>query len=146
MARKGILCNKAYGLQSRLKLFGATVSQSVLYGSGTWTMTLARERRLQSAQRRMMRLMLGSGRRVERQCAETQSDTTQSSDEQTKEEEMHLEIPEIWELEPWVDWVRRTTHLAEKEMQKAGVQDWVSQQRHRKWMLAGHISRRRDTR
>eukprot|EP00973_Karenia_brevis_P060172 8373073-Karenia_brevis.AAC.1 len=61
MAKKDILCNKAYKLQSRLKLFGATVSQSVLYGSGTWTMTFARERRLQSTQRRMMRLMLGAG-------------------------------------------------------------------------------------
>ncbi|CAE8692321.1 unnamed protein product [Polarella glacialis] len=36
---KRTLCDKGHSLRDRLKLFEATVSPTVLYGSGTWTMT-----------------------------------------------------------------------------------------------------------
>ena len=49
-------------------------------------------------------------------------------------------------LEPWVEWIKRTTGIAEKEARKVGVADWVGEQRKRKWELAGHMSRRDDGR
>ena len=37
------LCNKAYPLHSRLRLFAATVSSTLLYGSSAWTLNAERE-------------------------------------------------------------------------------------------------------
>eukprot|EP00973_Karenia_brevis_P071847 9984620-Karenia_brevis.AAC.1 len=63
MKYKHELCYKQYPLQQRLKLFDATVTPTVLYCSGTWTMTKSRRDRLRGAQRHMLRRMLGSGRK-----------------------------------------------------------------------------------
>ena len=49
-------------------------------------------------------------------------------------------------LEPWCDWVRRATHMAEHALKQANIKDWAHQQRQRKWALAGHIGRRTDDR
>ena len=39
-------------------------------------------------------------------------------------------------IEPWLEWMRRCTHEAEKQMTDLGIQDWVSEQRPRKWRWA----------
>ena len=39
-------------------------------------------------------------------------------------------------LEPWVDWIRRCTHEAEKQIADLGIEDWVSIHRRRKWRWA----------
>ena len=57
---KADLCGKHASLKSRLKLFNATVTPTVLYGSGSWTMTADGEKLLRTIQRRMLRWMLGS--------------------------------------------------------------------------------------
>ena len=54
------LCSKNVRLRDRLKLFQATVTTTVLYGSGSWVMTTEREQKLRVAQRRMLRWMIGS--------------------------------------------------------------------------------------
>ena len=59
---KSELCNRHYLLQSRLKLFDAVVSSTVLYGSGAWTLTAAREQKLNAAMRKMLRKIVGVGR------------------------------------------------------------------------------------
>ena len=41
------LCCKTYQLKQRIKLFTATGTATVLYGSGAWTMTIHRENLLQ---------------------------------------------------------------------------------------------------
>lgn len=56
------LCDKAYPLHDRLRLFEAVVRSSVLYGGGSWTITAVREQRLRVAQRRMLRWMVRIGR------------------------------------------------------------------------------------
>ena len=38
--------------------------------------------------------------------------------------------------EPWVDWIRRCTHEAESQLKSMGVDDWVADQRRRKWRWA----------
>ena len=60
------LCNRGFRLQKRLRLFNATVSQTLLYASGTWTLNAEREAKLRAAQRRMLRSMLQRPRRPQR--------------------------------------------------------------------------------
>lgn len=55
---------KHYPLRHRIKLFDATVSATVLYGSGAWTMTKDREQRLRTNMRKMLRKMLGCPREI----------------------------------------------------------------------------------
>ena len=49
-------------------------------------------------------------------------------------------------LEPWHEWCMRVTEAAEREMWKAGVEDWVVAAKRKIRTLAGHISRRDDDR
>lgn len=100
------LCGKHYPLRSRLRLFDAAVSSTVLYGSGAWTMTADRERMLKTTYRQMLRKILGTPRKI-------------------------LD----GSLEMWVDWVQRATHAAEHQMEKSGFLDWVTSQRKRKVSL-----------
>ena len=44
-------------------------------------------------------------------------------------------------LEPWTDWIKRTTREAEQQFEKLGLDDWVSHQRRRKWRWASHVAR-----
>jgi len=50
------------------------------------------------------------------------------------------------EQETWVQWIRRCTRIAEDQLGKASIDDWVVAQRRRKWRLAGHTARRDDHR
>ena len=62
-AYRSELTNKKYSLFARMRLFNAVVTPSVLYGCGSWTMTRSREQLLRSVQRKMMRSILGKGRK-----------------------------------------------------------------------------------
>ena len=53
------LCNGGVSLDARLELFDSVVSSTVLYASGTWTMTKERQRQLRTAHREMLRKVLG---------------------------------------------------------------------------------------
>ena len=57
------------------------------------------------------------------------------------EEEEELSL-----LEDWVAWVRRATHIAEAELEKAHVTDWIKEQRQRYWDFAGRVARCTDGR
>ena len=43
--------------------------------------------------------------------------------------------------EEYVDWLRRATHAAEGERDKAGIKSWVAAASIRKWMWVGHVAR-----
>ena len=49
-------------------------------------------------------------------------------------------------VDDWVDRIRRTTHVAEEQLHKVSLDDWVQAQRRRKWRFAGHLARRDDNR
>ena len=67
-----------------------------------------------------------------------------SSQEPTTDEEEHDEDKEG--EESFVEWIRRATGISEVHMKKAGIYDWVSGQKRRKFKLAGHIARWTDGR
>ena len=48
--------------------------------------------------------------------------------------------------EPWVDFVKRSTHTSERLAREHGVKDWLQAQQWRKWKLAGEAARRTDKR
>ena len=52
------LTSKNYLLKHRLRLFDAAITLAICYASGTWAHTKEHERMLQSAQRKMLRLII----------------------------------------------------------------------------------------
>ena len=50
------------------------------------------------------------------------------------------------DLEGWIEFVSRSTHIAEEWSTRVGVQDWLSEHYRRKFRLAGHLARRTDGR
>lgn len=151
MIWKNELCCKRYPLNSRLKLFNAVVTPSVLYACGSWTMTARREMLLRTAQRRMLRKFWGAfwkKNEVSAPLASTGS-TSDSEDEQNTgsgSDIMDVQEDSMQKEESWVEWIQRTTGVALKEAEKAKVPDWVLEQRRRKWQWAGHLMRRTDSR
>jgi hypothetical protein len=109
MINKSELCCKHYPLQDRLKLFEVIVTQTALYGSGTWTMTRPRERLLRTTQRKMLRMILGASRRVE---------PTEASDETSGD---CSDQEEVDVMEPWTEWIKRATHTVEKVAEKSWI-------------------------
>jgi len=111
MSLKEELVTKKYSLRNRMRLFNSTVMPTVLYGSAIWALTSDLEKKLVRTQRRMLRMVLGHGRRQDDEGA----------------------------LESWVDWVRRTTHEAEEILQSFGVETWDVTVKRRKWRWARRI-------
>ena len=129
-ANKADLCGKHAALNVRLKLFNAIITPTILYGSASWTMTVQRERLLRTTQRRMMRKILGSGRRpaeVIDSASDSRSESVGGSTVNTDCDDQPMK-----EDETWVEWLKRTTGIVEKQLKAAGLDDWVVSQRKRK--------------
>ena len=135
MSMKQELCCKRYSLRSRLRLFNAVITPTVLYASSSWTMTAQREMLLQTSQRRMLRRILGHGRKTQIkqnwEHLETSSEGEEEQEERNEDEEDNSNSQKM-EQESWVDWIKRTTQIAISEARKAQVTDWVEEQRKRK--------------
>ena len=74
-------------------------------------------------------------------------DTTEDGSENTGEEddqaaEEHFDD----DIETWVEWIHRATHIAEDSLSRAGIDDWVVAQKRCKFKWAGHTARRTDGR
>jgi len=131
---KAELTNSHYSLSNRLRLFHAVVEPTALYGSGSWAMTRAREGKLRTAQRRMLRTILGKGRAsLEKEDSDSESKSIASSNPNEA-------------LEGYVEWIQRVTAEVEAAMVSAGVPDWVEEQQRRKWRWCSHVCRRTDGR
>ena len=114
-------------------------------------MNAALETRLRTTQRRMLRCMMGTRRRIVIDRIDDNDDTTNSetgsgASAATTEEEDEEKDPFQGTAETWVEWIRRASHIAEEHLQKAGIEDWVVGQRRRKHQWAGHVARRTDGR
>eukprot|EP00973_Karenia_brevis_P058174 8097478-Karenia_brevis.AAC.1 len=104
-ALKADLCGRHASLTSRLRLFEATVTPTLLYGSGSWTMTADRERLLQTTQRRMLRWMLGSFWRRPCEDKKEADDGSDASSEVAELEDNEDEKQQKSDQESWVDWI-----------------------------------------
>ena len=76
----------------------------------------------------------------------TETDSECSVTGESEDEELHEESDHELILEDWVAWIKRTTDFAEKQLAKACITDWVTEQRKRYWQFAGKIARRSDDR
>ena len=56
------------------------------------------------------------------------------------------QLEEEDKMESWIDWKQRVTREAVIAMDRAGIPDWVQEQRRRKWRWVGHVARRDDGR
>ena len=161
------LTTKSYSLKGRLRLFHGTVTPTMLYASSAWTITAELQNKIRRTQRQMLRMILNSPRRRTTTPQETQhaghstptahhnndDNTTTNIDDDTSDSnpndvDSDLSIDDLLvatmdddeALEPWADWMRRCTHEAEKQMTDLGIQDWVSEQRRRKWRWARKVA------
>lgn len=116
-AHKGQLCNRSFRLRDRLRLFESVVTSTALYGSGCWTMTQSREIKLRTQQRKMLRWIVGAGRKQQEQQQISHRDEEGEDEEEEPEPmEEHCETNanQPLELEDWVAYIRRTNGLAEE--------------------------------
>ena len=131
------LTDKDYSLFERLRLFHAVVTPTVLYGCCSWPMTGAREQTLRTAQRKMLRSILGHGRKIIEQTGDATSSNSSEEDDEVDDQEVR---------ESWVQWKRRVTGEALDASKKIGLPDWADEQRRRIFRWAGHVARRNDGR
>jgi len=134
------LLNKKSNLYDRVRLFDSVVTPCALFGCGSWALTKIEENKIKVAQRRMLRAILGKGRR--RQENLDSSQTIDSSDDGAE----LPELPESEVLESWSDWLLRTTHEALQVLEKVGAQDWVTFLRKQKWRWAQKVLKHSDAR
>ena len=131
------LTSKAYALKSRLRLFEAVVTPTVLYGAGAWSLTKRDECLIQKTQRHMLRLILGSKRKHVESSRNLDCDDVNSNPD-----EYQLSVDEVSDeneegmLETWVEWIRRTTREAEGHLENTGIEKWITQIRRQKWRCA----------
>ena len=104
-------------------------------------MILERDRRLQTAQRRMLRMMLGKGRSKTRRDTGVSSNSGDSNSDNTDNTSDAEIVTESWEC-----WIQRVTGEAKVKMAELSIKEWTHQQRIRKWRWAGHVARRTDAR
>ena len=105
-----------------------------LYGSETWTLTKEMSKLLRTTQRRMLRMILGQGRRrKERRDEPPEDESWEETHDDTPEEDSRDD------LEPWLDWIKRVTHSVESSLQKLRIKTWVEQARKRKWKWAAEM-------
>ena len=118
---KSELAGKSYSVKSRLRLFDAVVSTTVLHGSCTWALTTGMAATLDTLRRKMLRFVLRIFRR------------------RSSEDGQLL-------LEDWPDYMRRSARRIEEYEGLYNLASWSSQARVRKWKFAGELARHGDGR
>ena len=106
------------------------------------------EAKIPSTQRRMLRWLIGIGRRRVQTNLDQSSDSDDSNEEFEDEDEKEADDQDLFEegKKEWVDWIRWATSIAAASLKRAGIDDWVVAQRRRKFKWAGHVARRTDGR
>ena len=97
---------------------------------------------MQTTQRKMLRMILGRGRRrigTQTQDDETSGEGVQSNAAEEEISEIQETVNDQEELEPFIDWIRRVTHEAESRLEALNLKTWVESARARKWRWASRI-------
>ena len=155
------LTSKTYPLKSPLRLFEGTITPTVLYGCTAWTLTKDMVTKLQRAQRRMIRMVIGTPRRHNgtprthtSQTSPTSNDdgdaTNSDSDDQSTDDvastsnektiEKIANSPDEDDMEPWPDFIKRTTRIAEETINKFAIEEWTVLLYNRNWRWASRIA------
>ena len=79
----------------------------------------------------MLRLIIGSTRRQTTSSTTANATTTTTSDNATNE---------TTSLEPWIDYIKRATAIAEAQLQKLHIDDWPTTYLRRKWRWAARVA------
>eukprot|EP00973_Karenia_brevis_P032310 4452922-Karenia_brevis.AAC.1 len=126
------LLHKNFNLTVRLRLFHSVVTPTILYGCECWTLHQQEAQHILRTQRKMLRMILGSGRKKSPQShllANNGKDTTTTANSmqggdtsdhgddssistQTKSNESTSDTSDE-QLKSHVAWIRRTTHQIE---------------------------------
>ena len=128
-----------------LRLFDATVTPTVLYSSGSWTVTKDMLISLRRAHRRMLRLEIGSPRRIthttqNETISETSTDDVASNTSNKSNLEQLVTLSDCELLEPWQDFIRRATREVEATTAKLDIDDWTTTYLRRKWRWAKRVA------
>ena len=124
------LTGRQYALRDRLRLFDSTVSATALYGCEAWTLKEQDKRRLRATQRKMLRMVLGTKRRLVRSQEGSSTSSDGSSAPADGDESSQ------YALEPWKDFLTRATRLVEQKTSELGMQEWLTTWRRRQWTWA----------
>ena len=123
------LTDRRHKLPTRLKLFDAVVSSTLLYGCESWTLRVDHQRRLTVIQRKMLRMVLNAKRRSVPTDGSDDSQTTDTSDIES----------EATCLEPWPEFLKRTALWTDEQLVKSGLHQWVVQWKTRKRQWAAKL-------
>ena len=145
------LTSTTYPLWTRLKLFNTTVLPTVMYGCQSWTMTQDMMTTLKRPQRRMMRLIIKAPRRrqtpatptgnIDRHNEDQSTDDVNSTLSTDVDLENLIQLSEQELLEPWPEFIKRTTHGAEQLAKKHNVDDWTTHYFRQKWRWAARVAK-----
>ena len=139
------LTSKTYPLQARLKLFEGTVTPTMLYACESWTLTKAMQSTLKRTQRRMLRIILGTPRRQTLQTDATSTSNLSTDDINSNTPHNNplddlITLTEQELLEPWPDFIRRATRLAEEAAARINAEDWVTTYWKRRWRWTQRVA------
>ena len=161
------LTSKFYPLSSRLRLFDATVTPTVLYACTSWTLTKDAELTLRRVQRRMIRLIIGTPRRLTTPPASnnehlnpTTSYTNNLDDREDNDESDDADTGgsdvtsnpseptvinndsdvEKQDLEPWIEYIKRATRIAEQMASRLYIEEWTAALWKRQWRWAHRVA------
>jgi hypothetical protein len=114
--KKPLTCRQS-SLMLRIRFLDKTVTPCFMYGCASWVMIKSRELKLRRLQRWMLRQVVGCKRKKENDI-----------------------------LEPWVDYLKRSARECDNIRNKAGMSDWVLEQRRRMWTWAARCVQADDSR
>ena len=161
------LTSKGYRLCHRLRLFNMVVTPTLTYASGTWTLTQKHEKMIETAQRKMLRLIVQTKRKYKPKKKatnkkdeepempkdednentsekDTEDDSQQDSNKDQDsdvsfQEEADEEIDATENEEDWVEFIKRSTKEAEEHMEKYKISCWIEVHRRTTWRMARRI-------
>ena len=161
-ALKQELTTKSYSLKGRLRLFHGTITPTILYGSSAWTLTTALQNKIRRTQRQMLRMIIHCPRRRQAptnsqpphlhntqdqpvpesgNTTDTDEDPNDVDSNPPNDNTQQLLQPDDEEaLEPWVDWIKRCTREVEAQMESLKLDDWITEQKRRKWRWARKVA------
>ena len=144
-ALRNELTSRRYPLRTRLRLFDGTITPTVLYACTSWTLTDDLATTLQRTQRRMLRLIVGTPRRNHQPSRCTNEQATMHPSATTGTHELLADTNKD-DLEPWVDFIKRATHIAEATISKQNISQWTTAYLRRKWRWAQRLTTVPDNR